>query len=600
MRRAYISDFTGSAGTAVITKDCAALWTDGRYFLQAENQLAPDWQLMRAGTPGVPSYCEWLRDQLKLGSSVGIDPFLFSVEAARELERCLLSKDHKLVLLQRSNLVDDVWGEMRPKEPTSPLRVHALKFAGIAVATKVANLRKELTSAGATATAVTMLDEIAWLLNLRGNDVPHNPVAYAYAVVELESATLFTDLSKITDEVSLHLKEAHISVKPYTSVLSFLERLASDGCKLWLDPARVSIAMFNAFDAACKTHYSNCKKGKKAGQAGKVSSNHISSNEMAAPFVLERTSPIALAKAKKNAAELNGMRQAHLRDAAALVEFLAWLEKTIVVERKQPTEVEVADVLLEYRKKQKGFLDTSFETISGSGPNGAIIHYRAEAESCRFVDDKHVFLLDSGAQYLDGTTDVTRTFHYGTPTARQKECFTRVLQGHIAVDKAVFPEGTPGFVLDVLARSSLWKIGLDYRHGTGHGVGAALNVHEGPQSISARFGNMTGLEGGMIVSNEPGYYEDRSFGIRIENLLMVREVNTKNRFGGITYLGFEKLTFVPIQKNLMDVSILSEEDIDWLNNYHQEVWEKVSPLVEGNTLAWLKENTRRLYKSSSH
>ncbi|KAI5077889.1 hypothetical protein GOP47_0007713 [Adiantum capillus-veneris] len=598
MRRAYISEFTGSAGTAVITKDSAALWTDGRYFLQAENQLGPDWQLMRAGTPGVPSYGEWLRDQLNPGASVAIDPLLFSIEAARELERCLLSRDQKLVLLEGSNLVDDVWGDARPKLPTSPLRVHDLKFSGVDVATKLGNLRKDLTSAGATAIAVTMLDEVAWLFNLRGNDVPHNPVAYAYAMIELETATLFTDLSKITDEVSLHLKEAQIAVKPYTSILSFLERLASNGCKLWLDPARVNIAVFNAFNAACKTHYRNCKKSKKAGQAEKISSNHTSGNEMDAPYVLERTSPVPLAKAKKNAAELNGMRQAHLRDAAALVEFLAWLENTLVVERKQPTEVEVADVLLGFRKKQKGFLDTSFDTISGSGPNGAIIHYRAEPESCRAVDDKHVFLLDSGAQYVDGTTDVTRTFHFGTPTARHKECFTRVLQGHIAVDKAVFPEGTPGFVLDVLARSSLWKIGLDYRHGTGHGVGAALNVHEGPQSISARFGNMTGLEAGMIVSNEPGYYEDRSFGIRIENLLVVGEVNTANRFGGITYLGFEKLTFVPIQKNLMDVLLLSQEDIDWVNNYHQDVWEKVSPLVEGNTLAWLKQNTRPLSKSS--
>ncbi|KAH7438324.1 hypothetical protein KP509_04G010100, partial [Ceratopteris richardii] len=287
------------------------------------------------------------------------------------------------------------------------------------------------------------------------------------------------------------------------------------------------------------------------------------------------------------------------RDAAALVEFLAWLEKTIVYEGKQPTEVEVANVLLEFRSKQNGFLDTSFDTISGSGPNGAIIHYRAEPETCRIVDDKHMFLLDSGGQYIDGTTDVTRTLHFGTPTARQKECFTRVLQGHIAVDKAVFPEGTPGFVLDVLARSSLWKIGLDYRHGTGHGVGAALNVHEGPQSISARFGNMTGLEAGMIVSNEPGYYEDRSFGIRIENLLVIGEVDTANHFGGTTYLGFEKLTFVPIQKNLIDITLLSKEETDWLNTYHHEVWQKISPLVEADALEWLKKNTEAICQSSS-
>lgn len=599
MRRAYISGFTGSAGTAVVTKDLAALWTDGRYFLQAENQLGSDWQLMRAGTPGTPSYGEWLRDQLDPGSNVAIDPFLFSSEAAGELKRCLLEKDHNLIFLHSPNLVDDVWGEMRPNSPTSLLRVHDINFAGVDVVTKLQNLRKDLGLAGATAIIVTMLDEIAWLFNLRGNDVPHNPVAYAYAVVELETATLFTDLSKITDEVSLHLKEAQVSVKSYSSVLSYLERLASNGCKLWLDPSRVSVAIINTFEAACSEYYKKCKKSKKSGQAEKGPSNSESQHESDGPAALQRTSPVALAKAKKNVAELDGMRQAHLRDAAALVEFLAWLENTIIAERRELTEVEVAEVLLEFRAKQSGFLDTSFDTISGSGPNGAIIHYRAEPESCRIVDDKHILLLDSGAQYKDGTTDVTRTVHFGTPTARQKECYTRVLQGHIAVDKAVFPEGTPGFVLDVLARASLWKIGLDYRHGTGHGVGAALNVHEGPQSISARFGNMTGLEAGMIVSNEPGYYEDRSFGIRIENLLVVHEVETANRFGGVTYLGFEKITFVPIQKNLMDLALLSQEEIDWVNNYHQQVWEKVSPLVEGNALTWLKQNTRHISKSAS-
>lgn len=599
MRRAYISGFTGSAGTAVVTKDLAALWTDGRYFLQAENQLGLAWQLMRAGTPSVPSYGEWLRDQLNPGSKVGIDPFLFSSEAAVELKRCLLERDHKLVLLHSSNLVDDIWGAMRPSLPSSPLRVHDIRFAGVDVATKLENLRKDLALAGATAIIVTMLDEVAWLFNLRGSDVPHNPVAYAYAVVELEAATLFTDASKISDKVSLHLKNAQVSVKPYTAVLSELERLASGGFKLWLDPSRVSVAIANTFEAACEMYYKNCNKNKRSEQARSTLASSESGHEKSGPAALHRTSPITLAKAKKNAAELDGMRKAHLRDAAALTEFWAWLEYTIVDEKRQPTEVQVADTLLGFRARQSGFLDTSFDTISGSGPNGAIIHYRAEPESCRTVDDKHVFLLDSGAQYNDGTTDVTRTVHFGIPTAHQKECYTRVLQGHIAVDKAIFPEGTPGFVLDVLARSSLWKIGLDYRHGTGHGVGAALNVHEGPQSISARFGNMTGLEAGMIVSNEPGYYEDRSFGIRIENLLVVREVETPNRFGGITYLGFQKLTYVPIQINLVDLALLSQEEIEWVNNYHQEVWEKVSPLVEGNALEWLKQNTRPFSKLSS-
>uniref|UniRef100_A0A803R5E0 Uncharacterized protein n=1 Tax=Cannabis sativa TaxID=3483 RepID=A0A803R5E0_CANSA len=268
------------------------------------------------------------------------------------------------------------------------------------------------------------------------------------------------------------------------------------------------------------------------------------------------------------------MRNCHLRDAAALAQFWAWLEEEIHKDVKL-TEVEVADKLLEFRSKQSGFMDTSFDTISGSGANGAIIHYKPEPESCSIVEANKLFLLDSGAQYVDGTTDITRTVHFTEPTAREKDCFTRVLKGHIAIDQAVFPENTPGFVLDAFARSSLWKTGLDYRHGTGHGVGAALNVHEGPQSISFRYGNLTPLQKGMIVSNEPGYYEDHAFGIRIENLLSVKEVDTPNRFGGIEYLGFEKLTFTPIQAKLIDLTLLSAEEITWLNDYHSQVWEKV-------------------------
>lgn len=600
-RRAYISGFTGSAGTAVVTKDHAALWTDGRYFLQAENQLGVHWQLMRAGMPGVPSYVEWLRDQLNQGSKVGIDPFLFSSDAAAELKRCLLEKGHFLVLIHSQNLVDDVWGDLRPSLPLSPLRVHDIRFGGLAVASKLENLREDLVLAGATAIIVTRLDEVAWLFNLRGNDVPHSPVAYAYAIVELEGATLFVEPSKVSNEVFLHLKDAQVSVRPYEELLSYLERLALRGCNLWLDTSHVSAAIVNTFDAACSMYYENLNGHKKTDQSRSKpltsdSEKYIFEQEKNGPNALHRTSPIAFAKAIKNTAELDGMRQAHLRDAAALVDFWSCLENKVLVEKEKLTEVEVAEMLLEFRAKQIGFLDTSFETICGSGANGAIVHYRAEPETCGIVDETHLLLLDSGGQYVDGTTDITRTVHFGTPTAHQKECYTRVLQGHIAVDKAVFPENTPGFVLDVLARSSLWKTGLDYRHGTGHGVGAALNVHEGPQSISARFGNMTGLHEGMIVSNEPGYYEEGSFGIRIENLLVVRETKTSSNFGGITYLGFEKLTYVPIQTKLLDLALLSQEEIDWVNTYHQEVLEKVLPLVHGNAIEWLKGNTRPISK----
>ncbi|KAL2490535.1 Metallopeptidase M24 family protein [Abeliophyllum distichum] len=591
-RREYISGFTGSAGTAVVTKDKAALWTDGRYFLQAEQQLNSSWILMRAGNLGVPTTSEWLNGVLTPGSRIGIDPFLFSSDASEELKEAIAKKNHELVYLYDINLVDEIWKEARPKPPDKPIRVHDLKYAGVDVSSKLSSLRSELTDAGSSAIVISMLDEIAWLLNLRGSDVPHSPVMYAYFVVEIDGAKLFIDDAKVTPEVMNHLKNAGIELRPYESILSEIESLAAKGACLWLDTSSVSAAIVNTYKFACN---------KFAGGIGSLINKNKRTiplgpnGESWEPSAVNKSSPVCLAKAVKNEAELQGMCNSHLRDAAALAHFWAWLEDEIsngVV----LTEVDVADKLLEFRSAQEGFVDTSFDTISGSGANGAIIHYRPDPNRCSTVDSEKLFLLDSGAQYIDGTTDITRTVHFGEPSSRQKECFTRVLQGHIALDQAVFPENTPGFVLDAFARSALWKIGLDYRHGTGHGVGAALNVHEGPQSISFRFGNMTPLLKGMVVSNEPGYYEDHSFGIRIENLLIVKEVDTPNRFGGIGYMGFEKLTFVPIQTKLVDLSLLSTAEIDWLNDYHNRTWEKVSPLVDGSSRQWLWNNTRPVAK----
>lgn len=489
------------------------------------------------------------------------------------------------------NLVDEIWGESRPKPPKKPIRIHDLKYAGLDVASKLSSLRSELVDAGSSAIVISMLDEVAWVLNLRGSDVPHSPVMYAYLIVELDGAKLFIDNSKVTPEVMDHLKNAGIELRPYDCILSEIESLAAQGTHLWLDTSSVNAAIANTYKSACEK-YTGSLGNKTKGESKIYDNSNVQSGR---PTGVHRLSPISLAKAVKNHAELEGMQNSHLRDAAALAQFWVWLEDEIHKDVKL-TEVEVADKLLEFRSKQAGFIDTSFDTISGSGANGAIIHYKPEKESCAVVDAKKLFLLDSGAQYVDGTTDITRTVHFGEPTARQKECFTRVLQGHIALDQAVFPESTPGFVLDAFARSSLWKIGLDYRHGTGHGVGAALNVHEGPQGISFRYGNMTPIMIGMIVSNEPGYYEDHAFGIRIENLLYVKEVDTPNRFGGVGYLGFEKLTFVPIQSKLIDLSLLSVAEVDWLNDYHSQVWEKVSPLLDGSARQWLWNNTQPLVK----
>ncbi|KAL9272539.1 Aminopeptidase P2-like protein [Drosera capensis] len=590
-RRAYITGFTGSAGTAVVTRDKAALWTDGRYFLQAEKQLSSSWVLMRAGNVGVPTTAEWLNDVLHPGCKVGIDPFLFSYDAAEELREDLSKKNNELVLLYHMNLVDEIWKQTRPKPPGEQVRLHDLKYAGVDVPSKLSSLGSQLADAGCTAIVISRLDEIAWLLNLRGNDVPHSPVVYAYLVVGIDKAKLFIDEQKVPTEVMDHLHAVGVELRPYESILDEVENLVLEGACLWIDGSSVNAAIVNTFKTSCDKHLEK-SSNKKKDNAG---THAVINGKISGPTGVYRSSPVAVSKAVKNQAEIDGMRSSHLRDAAALTVFWVWLEDEIL-KGGTLTEVEVADQLLEFRSKQDGFVDTSFDTISASGANGAIIHYKPEPDSCSVVDAKKLFLLDSGAQYVDGTTDITRTVHFGEPTARERECFTRVLQGHIALDQLVFPENTPGFVLDAFARASLWKAGLDYRHGTGHGVGAALNVHEGPQSISFRFGNMTPLEKGMIVSNEPGYYEDHSFGIRIENLLCVRDINTPNRFGGIGYLGFERLTFVPIQLKLVDFSLLSVAEIDWLNDYHEQVWEKVSPLVDGPAREWLWRNTRPVVK----
>ncbi|CAK9187567.1 unnamed protein product [Ilex paraguariensis] len=423
MRRAFISGFTGSAGTAVVTKDKAALWTDGRYFLQAEKQLSSSWILMRAGNLGVPTTSEWLNDVLAPGCRIGIDPFLFSSDAAEELKEAISKRNHELVYLTDFNLVDQVWKESRPKPPSKPIRVHDVKYAGLDVSSKLSSLRSELIDAGSAGIVVSMLDEVAWLLNLRGNDVPHSPVMYAYLIVEIDEAKLFVDNSKVTPKVMDYLKNAGIELRPYESILSEIERLAAQGAQLWLDTASVNAAIVHTYRSTCDKYFQSLgNKHKKMDLT-----NHDSGSRSGGTTAVYRTSPISMAKAVKNHAEYEGMRNSHLRDAAALAQFWAWLEEEIQKDVVL-TEVEVADKLLDFRSKQAGFLDTSFDTICGSGANGAIIHYKPEPDCCSIVDSEKLFLLDSGAQYIDGTTDVTRTVHFGEPSARQKECFTRVLQ----------------------------------------------------------------------------------------------------------------------------------------------------------------------------
>lgn len=514
---------------------------------------------------------------------MGIDPTLHTIESAESLRKHLQAAGMKLVPLE-SNPVDTVWGDDRPAPPKSVMRVHDLKWAGVTVADKITKLRQEMKEAEAVALAVTMLDEVAWLFNLRGSDVPHNPVFLSYALITDKEAILYVDGAKVDDAAKKHLDEAGVTVKAYEQAFKDVSDLASKGNRIWMDPSKVSYAMkTSALEGAGKP------QGRKRGRTDGAQADH-------GP-VLEKASPVTQAKGVKNTAELEGLKEAHIRDGVALVKFLCWLEKTIA-SGNTLTEVEIDEHLTAQRAAQPGFVEPSFPTIAGAGPNGAIIHYRAQPGTCRTVDSSTLLLLDSGGQYDCGTTDITRTMHFGTPTEHHRATYTAVLQGHIQLDQAIFPEGTPGCALDVLARTPLWRMGLNYRHGTGHGVGAALNVHEGPQSISARFGNTQPLLPTMVCSNEPGYYEDGSFGIRIENLFVVVEAPTPFRFGGQLYYGCSRLTMCPMQKKLMNKDLMSQNEVDWVNTYHAQVYEALAPRLEADgateEVEWLKQATSPL------
>ncbi|TPX61278.1 hypothetical protein PhCBS80983_g01204 [Powellomyces hirtus] len=564
-RRAFISGFTGSAGLAVVTMEEAGLWTDGRYFLQASQQLDENWKLMRSGLPKVPTKEEWLVQVLPKKSKIGLDPKLITIAAARQLLDAVKKEGHSLEAITE-NLIDTVWGAEQPKRPVNPVVVHPVSYAGKSSVDKIAAVREELSKKDTWGFVVTALDEIAWLFNLRGSDIIYNPVFFAYALITKDEAILYVDEAKVSSEVRDHLGSA-VTIRPYDAIFADLKTRGAQAeqKKLWLD-ARCSLALQNAL----------------GGES----------------LVSESRSPIMTAKSIKDEAELEGFRQSHIRDAAALCEYFAWLEKELVQNKASLSEVDAADKLEGFRQKQKDFVGLSFDTISSTGPNGAIIHYKPEKGTCATIRTDHLYLCDSGAQYRDGTTDVTRTLSLnGKPTAHEKDAFTRVLKGHIQIDMAVFPRGTTGYLLDVLARVPLWKAGLDFRHGTGHGVGSFLNVHEGPHGIGTRINyNDIPLEAGMSVTNEPGYYEDGNFGIRIENVLLIREVETPHNFGERGYLGFEHVTLVPMQAALINVELLTPEEHQWLNTYHAKCWEKVSPLLKegGDAWNWLKANTARI------
>eukprot|EP00546_Thalassionema_frauenfeldii_P003423 CAMPEP_0178937622 /NCGR_PEP_ID=MMETSP0786-20121207/25873_1 /TAXON_ID=186022 /ORGANISM="Thalassionema frauenfeldii, Strain CCMP 1798" /LENGTH=646 /DNA_ID=CAMNT_0020616241 /DNA_START=159 /DNA_END=2099 /DNA_ORIENTATION=+ len=600
-RRQFITEFGGSAGTALIFREQAKLWTDSRYYNEANLQLDGDhWDLMKQGLPETPTISNYIADaakehyeSYKKPFRIGMDPFVHAASFCKELEKALDEKidneDDKCGILETSltnNLIDELWGESRPALPNAPFRVH--EHAGKTVAEKVKAVREQMAEKKATMAVFSALDDVAYLFNIRAQgDIDTCPVGMAYGVITNDQVMLLCDKEKVAN-IQEYLNEAGITVKPYDAVLDQIkEHLETTDentkrPKIWIDTTRSNYAIRSLI------------------QEDKQ--------------LLDCQTAVTTMKACKNAVEMEGMKRAHVVDGAAMAHFISWLQEQIS-SGKKVSEVEIDVVLRNYRSQQPGYIEDSFPTIAGVGSNGAIIHYRAKEDSdlMKYLDAESSILIDSGGQYTYGTTDVTRTWHFGEKISPEfKQYYTRVLKGNIAMDSMIFPTNTPGFVLDVFARKSLWDAQLDYGHGTGHGVGAALNVHEGPQSISPRWGNKEFLKKGMVVSNEPGYYEDGNFGIRIENLLEITYVNNDDNLaydqekelsvkpsGKKTFLKFQKLTMIPIQKNLIDLELMSSTELDWLDAYHQEVWEKVSPLLEEGSSAyqWLQRSCDKIKRT---
>lgn len=553
--RRFLSGFTGSAGTLVVTSTHALLWTDSRYFLQGAQQLeGTGIELMKEGLPATPSIARYLITSLPKGSTVGLDGMLMSIDALAELRRELDEAGLKLDVT--FDAIDKVWTD-RPSLPPSEVFIHDVKYAGQEAKEKIAAVLANASSQGADNVFISALDEIAWILNIRSRDVESNPVATSFLYLSQNGSTLFIDPVKINDEVRAYLSASGVAVAPYDSVITYLSALP--------EGERVLVA-------------SNQTSGTVAATLGRRA--------------IVGKSAAAMLKAVKNDVQIAGIRNAMVRDGVAMVKSLREIEETVAA-GKPISEIGVAAILTKYRSQQELYFDNSFDTIAGYGAHGAIVHYSATPETDSAIVTGNLLLIDSGAQYLDGTTDITRTIALGTPTTEQRRDFTLVMKGHIAVARVVYPAGTRGAQLDVLARMFLWHEGKSYLHGTGHGVGHFLNVHEGPQSIRLN-DTMAPLTPGMITSNEPGVYLSDRYGIRCENLVLTVPAMT-TEFGD--FYKFETLTLCPFDRNLFDTSIMTPEEIGWLNKYHATVKEKLMPyLTDEADRRWLEEKTEPLTK----
>ncbi|WP_431433577.1 aminopeptidase P family protein [Bacteroides hominis] len=547
--REWISGFTGSAGTVVITEKKAGLWTDSRYFLQAAEQLQGSGiDLYKEMLPETPSITKFLSDELQPGESVGIDGKMFSAEQVESMQAELSANNIQIVFCP--DPMDELW-ENRPPMPESPAFVYDIKYAGKSCSEKIAAIRTELKKKSAESVMLSALDEIAWTLNLRGNDVHCNPVVVSYLLITENNAVLFIAPEKVTEGVRNYLEEQQIEIQNYSNTEIYLSELNSSS--ILMNPAKTNYSVFSSVNPKCR--------------------------------IIRGEAPVALLKAIRNEQEITGIHAAMQRDGVALVKFLRWLESA--VPSGTETELSIDRKLHAFRATQDLYVGESFDTIAGYKEHGAIVHYSATEESNSTLHPKGFLLLDSGAQYLDGTTDITRTIALGELTTEEKTDYTLVLKGHIALAMAVFPSGTRGAQLDVLARMPLWSHKMNFLHGTGHGVGHFLSVHEGPQSIRMNE-NPIVLQPGMVTSNEPGVYKGGSHGIRTENLTLVCSAG-EGLFG--EYLKFETITLCPICKKGIIKELLTADEVDWLNNYHQQVYEKLSPKLNEEEKAWLKEAT---------
>ena len=553
-RLRWLTGFNGSAGLAIMLMDKAAIFIDGRYTLQVRGQVDLDTFEPKHLIEEPPT--RWIEENLPKGARLAYDPWLHTIDAARRLRAAAEKAGGQLVPVD-SNPLDTIWTD-QPEPPVAAVVPHPLDHAGEPAADKIRRLASELMSSDADAAMLTMPDSIAWLFNIRGADVPHTPLPLAFALLHEDGhAELFIDERKLDDAARAHLGNI-VTVRPREDLGAALDALGQTGKTVLVDPATCAAWIDDRLRAAG----AEVKRG---------------------------TDPCELPKACKNAAEVAGARAAHLRDGHALAKFLAWLARAAPTGKVD--EIEAAQRLEGFRSAGGELKDLSFDTISGAGANGAIVHYRVTESTNRALQPGELFLVDSGAQYIDGTTDVTRTVAIGTPDAEQRDRFTRVLKGHIGIATARFPEGTSGAQLDAFARMALWKSGLDYDHGTGHGVGSYLSVHEGPQRIS-KMGHQP-LKPGMIVSNEPGYYKPGGFGIRIENLLVVTPPAAVEG-GERPMMGFETLTLAPIDLALVEKALLTEEEVAWLNAYHARVRAALADGLDAETRAWLETATRAI------